>query len=285
MNEIPIISIDEVKNFEDAKKYLRYLRDDNVRRSKDVIDLWDRIVSRNIQKFGDEKWLVYEQTFIAALDCQNSIIATDCYRAVKSKFPKSVRVEKLRIMKLESEEKYTQAIQSYDKILETDEMNAHVRKRRIACLKAKNNTKEYIEGLNEYLKMFQADNEAWLELCEAYLNELDYSKAAFCLEELILISPHNHVFHQRYADIKYTQGQFEMAKSYYSYALKLNPNNIRALYGLLFTTSNLKFTLKSKDQLVENLNLHNWASNEIKEKYKSSSTGSLDSLLKTLSIK
>jgi hypothetical protein len=85
--------------------------------------------------------------------------------------------------------------------------------------------------------------------------------------------------------IKYTQGQFEMAKSYYSYALKLNPNNIRALYGLLFTTSNLKFTLKSKDQLVENLNLHNWASNEIKEKYKSSSTGSLDSLLKTLSIK
>jgi hypothetical protein len=73
MNEIPVVSIDEVKNFEgissnkrslkliftfifnlDAKKYLRYLRDDNVRRSKDVIDLWDRIISRNIQKFGDE---------------------------------------------------------------------------------------------------------------------------------------------------------------------------------------------------------------------------------------
>ena len=158
--------------------------------------------------------------------------------------------------------------------------------------------------MNEYLKMFQADNEAWLELCEAYLNELDYSKAAFCLEELILISPHNHVFHQRYADvsthtptplffnnsifvsskIKYTQGNFEMAKSYYSYALKLNPNNIRALYGLLFSTSNLKFTLKSKDQLAENASLHNWASNEIKEKYKSPSS-SLDSLLKTLSIK
>ena len=49
--------------------------------------------------------------------------------------------------------------------------------------------------------MFQADNEAWLELCEAYLNELDYTKAAFCLEELILISPHNHVYHQRYADV------------------------------------------------------------------------------------
>ena len=70
MNEIPIVSIDEVKNFEgislkskqpqfihvflDAKKYLRYLRDDHIRRSKDVVDLWDRIVSRNVQKFGDE---------------------------------------------------------------------------------------------------------------------------------------------------------------------------------------------------------------------------------------
>ena len=68
--------------------------------------------------------------------------------------------------------------------------------------------------------------------------------------------------------IKYTQGQYELAKSYYSYALKLNPNNIRALYGLIFTTANLKFTLKSKDQLTENANLHNWASNELKEKYK-----------------
>ena len=40
----------------------------------------------------------------------------------------------------------------------------------------------------------------------------------------------------RYAEIRYTQGGYEhleMAKSYYSHAVRLNPNNMRALYGLL----------------------------------------------------
>ena len=76
-----------------------------------------------------------------------------------------------------------------------------VRKRIVSCFKSQNRIKEYINELNEYLKMFQADHEAWLELCDAYLNEMEYSKACFCLEELILLNPHNHVYHQRYADV------------------------------------------------------------------------------------
>lgn len=80
-----------------------------------------------------------------------------------------------------------------------------------------------------------ADTEAWQELSEIYISENDFNKAAFCVEELILHNPHNHLLHQRYADIKYTQGgqeNIEIAKNYYCQALKLNPNNIRALYGL-----------------------------------------------------
>ena len=48
---------------------------------------------------------------------------------------------------------------------------------------------------------FLKKKKAWLELSEAYLNELEYAKAAFCLEELILMYPHNHVYYQRYADV------------------------------------------------------------------------------------
>ena len=48
----------------------------------------------------------------------------------------------------------------------------------------------------------------------------------------------------RYAEIRYTQGGFEnieMAKTYYSKAVTCNPNNIRALYGLLLVSvSDLK---------------------------------------------
>lgn len=49
------------------------------------------------------------------------------------------------------------------------------------------------------------DQEAWQELCDLYLIEQEYAKAAFCLEELILHNPHSHLLHQRLAEIKYTQ--------------------------------------------------------------------------------
>lgn len=49
------------------------------------------------------------------------------------------------------------------------------------------------------------DQDAWNELCDLYLLEQEYPKAAFCMEELILQNPHNHLFHLRFAEIKYTQ--------------------------------------------------------------------------------
>lgn len=50
-----------------------------------------------------------------------------------------------------------------------------------------------------------SDQEAWHELCDLYLQEQEYSKAAFCMEELILHNPHSHLIYQRYAEIKYSQ--------------------------------------------------------------------------------
>lgn len=84
-----------------------------------------------------------------------------------------------------------------------------------------------------------SDEEAWQELSELYLSEEEYAKAAFCMEEVILISPHNHLYHQRYAEIKYTQGGYdnlEIARSHYCLALKLSPNNMRALYGIFLVS-------------------------------------------------
>ncbi len=51
-----------------------------------------------------------------------------------------------------------------------------------------------------------------------------------------LFLPSSH----RYAEIRYTQGGFEnieLAKAYYSKAVTFNPNNMRALYGLLLVRS------------------------------------------------
>lgn len=144
-----------------------------------------------------------------------------------------------------------------------------VRKRLISCLKSNRKYREYVIQLNEYLKLFQADHEAWLELSDAYLSEMEYGKAAFCLEELLLMNPHNHCYHQRYADVKYTLGQYETAKSYYAYSLKLNPNNVRALYGIMLVTANLKSGGKlAQKEATENAKLNAWAREQIDLKYK-----------------
>lgn len=71
---------------------------------------------------------------------------------------------------------------------------------------------------------------------------MDYAKASFCMEELILSNPHNHLYHLKYAEIKYTQGgpeNLEIARAYFSEAAKLNPRNLRSLFGLLMTASGL----------------------------------------------
>lgn len=142
-------------------------------------------------------------------------------------------------MILEAEEKYDDALKLLDTIIKVDPTNAAARKRRVAVLKAQNRNIEAIKELVDYLKMFMADFEAWQELSDFYIQELDFNKAAFCVEELILHNPHNHLLHQRYADIRYSQGgqeNVEMARAYYCHALKLNPNNMRALYGVYWVS-------------------------------------------------
>lgn len=115
------------------------------------------------------------------------------------------------------------------------------------------------------------DTEAWQELCDLYINEQDYAKAAFCVEELILHHPQNHLYHQRYADIKYTQGGYdnmELAKAYYCQALKLCPSNMRALYGLFLTTTNISNSQKSTAQKKKDaMKLSDWSLAEIQNRY------------------
>ena len=55
---------------------------------------------------------------------------------------------------------------------------------------------------------FMTDYEAWNELCDLYLSLHDYANASFCLEELIMSNPHNHLYHQKYADVSTEMASF-----------------------------------------------------------------------------
>ena len=217
-----------------------------------------------------------EQVCIAAIDLHDNEVIKDCLQQLDEKFPNSSRVKRLKIMaKLELRERFEDAIQMYDDMIRKDESNSLLYKRKIAILLAERRTPEAIKELCEYLKKFMNDQESWLQLADLYIDEQDYSKAAFCLEELILANPHNHLYHERYAAIQYTINtaeSLELSRSYFAQALKLNPNNLRALYGLLLSANSVAALPKTSSQKKrENLRLANWAATQITKLYKETS--------------
>ncbi|XP_008472693.1 ER membrane protein complex subunit 2-like [Diaphorina citri] len=218
-----------------ARDILKDWRDNNQRRSVEVIEIWENSLASKIHKLGDDRFVVLEQVSVAALDCNRLDVAASCIHSLIKEFPNSLRVRTLLVMKLEAQQRYEEALEHLETIIKIDETNTAARKRKICILKAKNKIPEAIKELTEYLKKFMTDQETWQELCDLYLSEGDYAKAVFCMEELFLHHPHNHLLHQRYADILYTQGgleNIELAISHYLMAINLNEKNIRALYGL-----------------------------------------------------
>ncbi|XP_047475731.1 ER membrane protein complex subunit 2-like [Penaeus chinensis] len=267
-------------DWEDVRDQLRLWREDNTRHSEEVIDMWTYCLKHYKHKLGDERWMVEEQVVIAGLDCFRLDVAEPCLISINEQFPGSLRVRKLKAMRLEALERFDEAIDIYDSIIRQDETNSTARKRKVAVLRGQGKIPEAIRELTEYLKKFMSDGEAWQELCDLYLKEGDYSKASFCMEELILTNPHNHLFYTRYAEIKYTQGgleNMEMARSYFSQAVKLNPNNMRALYGLFLSCTHVASSSKSTVQKKkETQRLAAWALKEIEERYSKCRTNTME---------
>jgi tetratricopeptide repeat protein 35 len=222
------------------------------------------------------EWMVIEQVCLAAMDLHDSDLIKGCLTLLDNKFGQSLRVRRLKIMaNMERRERYDDAMKNYESMITNDEANCNLYKRKISILIAQQRISEAAKELSEYLKKFMNDPEAWLELSNMYILEQEYYKAAFCIEELILTNPHNHLYYQRYAEIHYTINtleSLEIARSYFSQALKLNCNNLRALYGLLLTTSALASQPKlSSQKKKENSKLALWSVSQINKLYKQQS--------------
>nr|CAG4644264.1 EOG090X0CGE [Lepidurus arcticus] len=265
-------------NIDDVRETLRIWREDNERHSQEVIDFWENSLVDSISSLGDESYIVYEQVCVAALDCNRIDIADVCVSELSQTFPGSLRVRRLKAMKLEALERYDEALDVLDSIIKKDETNAAPRKRKIAILKAQGKIFDAVKELTEYLKTFMADQEAWLELCDLYLSQQELTKAAFCMEEILLHNPFNHLYFQRYAEIRYTQGGFEnleIARTYFCQAAKLNPRSLRALYGVALTSSHIIASPKCQsNKKKECQKLAEWAATQIGEVYASCSQDS-----------
>lgn len=257
---------EEVVDLEVAQLKMRKWRDEGYRNSDEIVDLGECLLFDYANKLGDELWVIYEQVCIAACDCNRLDLATTCSRALAKKFPSGNRFLKLKAMEREAEQKFKEAEEIYNIMLTDDPANLHIKKRIIAMKKAQGKIEETINELNIYLKEFMGDQEAWMELCELYIRQQDFFKAAFCVEELILCHPHNHLYHQRYAEIHFTIGtveSMEKAKKYFAQALKLDPNNIRALYGFFLSASNLIGGKTASTTKKKNVDITEWSASQV----------------------
>ncbi|ESO10159.1 hypothetical protein HELRODRAFT_73211, partial [Helobdella robusta] len=255
----------------DAKDKLRNYREDQSRKSEEVVELWKEFLSASKHKLGNEEWVLVEQVCIAACDCGDLKVAHECYQILKQQFSGSLRVAYLHGLILEADGCFEKAEELYTDLLKQDETNSLARKRKIALLRAQNKIAESIKELAEYLQRYMSDFEAWLEMCDLYLLEMDYAKAAFCMEELLLANPYNHLLHQKYAEIKYTQGgtdNMEISKKYFAQSLKLNPNNMKSLFGFYMASTHLcqkNVAIKSKKD--KNFEYASFAWKNIVKKY------------------
>ena len=94
---------------------------------------------------------------------------------------------------------------------------------------------EYIHELNNYLEAEPMDEEVWLELAMLYCDRGNYSKSAFCFEELVVLNPANEAFSIKLAEMYLTLGgkiNTEKAIKYLSFVISKRPNNLRALWIL-----------------------------------------------------
>eukprot|EP00825_Cyclidium_porcatum_P019965 TRINITY_DN2281_c0_g1_i9.p1 TRINITY_DN2281_c0_g1~~TRINITY_DN2281_c0_g1_i9.p1 ORF type:complete len:246 (-),score=48.05 TRINITY_DN2281_c0_g1_i9:178-915(-) len=117
------------------------------------------------------------------------------------------------------------------------------RKRNCAIKKAQLSTSEYINLLNSYITSNPNDSEVWLELADIYLEHMNYNKALFCLEEVLVLQPKKTLYMLRIAEILYTLGgthNLQNAKNYYCFILSRDPHCTRASWGLLQTCKKLQ---------------------------------------------
>ncbi|KAL6570241.1 hypothetical protein OROMI_014755 [Orobanche minor] len=95
---------------------------------------------------------------------------------------------------------WAEAEKAYSSLLEENQLDQVIHKRRVAMAKAQGNHSGAIDWLNKYLEIFMADHDAWRGLAEIYVSLQMYKQAAFCYEELLLAQPTIPLYHLSYAD-------------------------------------------------------------------------------------
>lgn len=272
--------------FELSRHIVLGVREARASRPDLILSYGSYLIKQHASSLSHEVWAIYEQVYISLLQHGSSAgrrggaakelagesdemrQATEIIATLAAQFPDSLRVKRLEGMMWEAKGEADLALESYEEVLEADPSNLQAIKRQIAVCRAKGGPAKLGEAakrLSEYLASFCSDAEGWLLLHELYLLAGQYKRAAFCIEELVLINPMAYIYHIRAGEITYTMGMASnggshdlllTARKYFAHALELKPEGcLRALYGILLVCAAIGNSTKGKGTKVDTAEL------------------------------
>lgn len=160
-------------------------------------------------------------------------------------------------MLLESQGKLTEAKQFYINQLEagplassssgsSSKATAAFQKRLAALARSTGDYTTATDILSSYLQAHSNDTAVWEEIADIYISAGYLDKAAYCLEELLLLKPNDPAVSLIYADVLYTisssssdeSNQIRVALSYYAAAVEgSGGDSVRGLLGICACTA------------------------------------------------
>lgn len=156
----------------------------------------------------------------------------------------------------------------YQELLKANAEDYPAYRRLAAFFRDVEQSDESIDMINQLLNINMADTQAWLELAEMYSAKMNFQKASFCFEEVLVQQPSNYIYNLKYAEFLYSLGGGDnliLARKYFSKAVQLNNNtgnpaiqqsnrSTRAIFGLLETCTRLEsMSKKYQDEVNQDL--------------------------------
>lgn len=250
-------------------------RQKRIRNSEIVNNIAKRIftLNSNWSKIKD-KHAALEQCCMASIDCGDGAFAGRIFKLIEHDFPRdsSRRAERLYLMFFENSQ-IDDVINNRDDIIEKHPTDQIVLKRDITTLMDHGDIEGAIKELCRHLETYQCDEDSWACLADLYIDQGQYEKASFCVEELVMKNPYTSHYHIRLAEIYYTwacldqgnQSQLQIlenynsAKFHYAHAVRLTMkqpqgSNMRALFGWMQTSkalNSLRNNRKDQDAIED----------------------------------
>ncbi|KAK3299184.1 uncharacterized protein B0H64DRAFT_317765 [Chaetomium fimeti] len=203
-----------------------------------------------------EQWLQYENLIVSCLRTGDDQAAHQCLRRLVARFgDDNERVQALRGLVKEAEAQGNGALEEvlkeYNQILDENDTNIPIAKRRIALLRSMGRLSDAASALVQLLDFSPTDAEAWSELSDIYLSQGLYPQAIYAIEEVLVLAPNAWNIHARLGELQYmaatapgvANGLYQkyMAEAVKRFArsVELCDDYLRGYYGLKLVSKRL----------------------------------------------